>query len=243
MTNLVSEDSLVADSVKFGINVVVMEKVTIKDGASIGNNVVIYPNTVIGENVTIYDNAVLGRKPQGAGNLVRPLKDTYGPLIIGDNCVIGVGAVLYTGTTIGHNTLIADLASIREECVIGEFVVIGRMVTILYNTKVGNRCRLIDGCHLTGDMVVEEDVFIGPNACSANDNYLGRHERSSMVWKGPTIRRGASIGENATLLPGVEIGERAVVGAGTVVTRNVPPGKIVMGVPARVVKDVPPDWV
>jgi len=92
-------------------------------------------------------------------------------------------------------------------------------------------------------MVIEENVFIGPHVCTANDNYLGRHERSSIVWKGPTIRRGASIGENATLLPGVEIGERAVVGAGTVVTRNVSPKKIVMGVPAKVVKNVSPDWV
>lgn len=146
--------------------------------------------------------------------------------------------VLYVGSIIGKNTLICDLSSVREGCELEESVVLGRGVMINYNTRIGKRSRIMDSCHLTGEMVIEEDVFISTHVCTANDNYMGRSEKSIIERKGPCIRRGASIGLNATILPGVEIGEGAVVGAGSVVTKDVPARKVVMGVPARIVKDV-----
>ena len=76
---------------------------------------------------------------------------------------------------------------------------------------------------------------------TTNDNFMGRTERRQAELRGPTIRRGARVGGGAILCPGVEIGEEAFVGAGAVVTKDVPPRKIVVGNPARVLRDVPPD--
>ena len=83
-------------------------------------------------------------------------------------------------------------------------------------------------------MVVEDDVFIGPEATTSNDKYMSRDP--SFRLSGPVLRRGCSVGANATLLPGVEVGEGAVVGAGAVVVRDVPAGVTVVGNPAREVK-------
>ncbi len=220
----VASSAVIMDGVRFGRNV------------RIGHGVVIYPFTEIGNDVTVWDGAVLGRPPQGAGNLARQPRDDLPPLRIGDSCVIGACAVVYRGTTVGRNVLIADLASIREECEIGDYVVIARGVTVNYRTRIGHHTKVMDNTHLTGNMVIEDHVFISVLVSSTNDNTMGVHD-SGLVPKGPIVRRGARIGASAVLLPGVEVGAYAVVGAGAVVTRDVPPRKVVMGVPARVVRD------
>jgi acetyltransferase-like isoleucine patch superfamily enzyme len=100
----------------------------------------------------------------------------------------------------------------------------------------------MDLTHITGCMVIEDHVFIGPGVMTTNDNSMGRKGHGSLDQIfGPVVRRGAAIGGNCTLLPGVEIGELAIVGVGAVVTRSVPPRVVAMGVPARVIKDVPED--
>jgi acetyltransferase-like isoleucine patch superfamily enzyme len=88
-------------------------------------------------------------------------------------------------------------------------------------------------------MTVEDHVFIAPGVYTTNDNFMGRTAERFKYRKGPTIRHGARIGANTTLLPGIEIGREAFVAAGSVVTRNVPPATLVMGVPARLVRSVP----
>jgi len=128
------------------------------------------------------------------------------------------------------------LASIRENNVVGNNVIIGRLVMIEYFTKIGDNVKIQTGSHITGDSVVEDWVFFGDEVSTANDNTMGRG--TSADHKGFTAKRGARIGSNATLLPGVVIGENAIVAAGSVVTRDVPDKKIVMGVPARIVRDV-----
>jgi UDP-2-acetamido-3-amino-2,3-dideoxy-glucuronate N-acetyltransferase len=82
-------------------------------------------------------------------------------------------------------------------------------------------------------------VFVAPCVVTTNDNFMGRTEKRHELIAGPTIRRGARIGGGAILCPGIEIGEEAFVGAGAVVTKNVPPRVIVVGNPARVLRDVP----
>ncbi|MDT7582357.1 MAG: hypothetical protein QOK35_3673, partial [Pseudonocardiales bacterium] len=82
---------------------------------------------------------------------------------------------------------------------------------------------------------------IAPRVITTNDNFMGRTERRHALRRGPTIRRGARVGAGAVLCPGVEIGEEAFVGAGAVVVRDVPPGVVVVGNPARVLRDVPSD--
>src|SRR5438034_3509182 len=93
--------------------------------------------------------------------------------------------------------------------------------------------------YITASSTVEDNVFIAPCVVTTNDNFMGRTERRHELIKGPTIRRGARIGGGAILCPGIEIGEEAFVGAGAVVTKDVPPRAIVVGNPARVLRDVP----
>jgi acetyltransferase-like isoleucine patch superfamily enzyme len=193
---------------------------------------VLYPGARVGRNVTIYENSVLGRPPQSAGNLTRKPKTNLAPLEIGDNCVIGACAILYGGSSFGKNVLVGDLASVREECTVGDFVVLARGVTVNYGARIGARTKIMDQSHITGGAIIEEDCFISTHVAMSNDNSIGRNRKPKL--DPPIIRRGVGIGLNATLLPGVEIGEYSVVGAGSVVTRDVPPRSIAMGVPARV---------
>ena len=95
--------------------------------------------------------------------------------------------------------------------------------------------------YITAYSTLEESVFIAPCVVTTNDNFMGRTERRHELIKGPTIRRGARIGGGAILCPGIEIGEEAFVGAGAVVTKDVPPRVVVVGNPARVLRDVPDD--
>jgi len=133
--------------------------------------------------------------------------------------------------------MIGDFVSIREHNIIGDKTIIGRLISMEPRTVIGQRVRTAAVTHLTSDMIIEDDAFIGSHISTTNDNQMGRG--IARVYKGPHIKRGARVGSNATLLPGVVIGEEAVVAAGAVVTRDVPDRKIVMGVPAKVVRDVP----
>jgi acetyltransferase-like isoleucine patch superfamily enzyme len=92
--------------------------------------------------------------------------------------------------------------------------------------------------YVTAYTVIEDDVFFGPCAMTTNDHTMGRHPKRTAL-SGATLRRACRIGGGAVLVPGVEIGEEAFVAAGAVVTADVPPRKVVMGVPARLVRDVP----
>lgn len=228
--------------VEFGANVVVNATATIGPGTQIGAGTCIYPGTTIGRNVAVLENSVLGRPtltPAAGETVKRVLPDDISPLAIGDDTVIGACVVLYRGSTVGRRCIICDLVSIREQCVIQDDVLLGRAVMIQVNTEIGERTKIMDSCHLPGDMIVGADVFLSTHVCGASENTLGR-ETAVDAWAGPRIRDRAYIGANATLLPQIEIGEDAVVGAGSVVTRDVPARQLVIGVPARVVRGVEP---
>lgn len=233
---MIHSTAQLGSDLKLGHNVVIMENVQIGECVSLGHNVVIHAGTIIGDGVDIQDNAVIGRQPKSGASSTRRVKKNLPGLEIGTEVVIGTGVILYAGTKIGRRAMIADLASIREGCVIGESAIIGRATTVELQTTVGARSIIQTACHLTGNMIIEEDVFFGAEVTCTNDLYMGRTE---VVYKGPHVRKGARVGSNSTLMPGVIIGIDAVVGAGAVVTRDVPDFMIVMGVPARVVKEVP----
>ena len=224
---------------RLGKNVVIAPGALVEEDVVLGNNVVVHADVVIRHGTTVFDNAVLGRPPQVAGIIQRAPNPNLGRLEIGENCVIGAGAVIYVGTSIGDNTLIGDLTCIREECRIGNQVVIGRGVMLNYNIEVRDRARIMDSSHFGGDMVVEEDAFVGPHVSSANDNTIGL--RSNPIRQGPRICRGASIGVGAILLAAITIGEQAIIGAGAVVLTDIPPRTIAVGLPAKIQGDVPPD--
>lgn len=229
----------IAPDVAIGAHVVLGAGVRIGSGSVLGNGCVLHEGTVIGAGVRIFDNSVLGRVPQRVASMTRSLPAQLAPLTIGDGCVVGACAVLYRGTTIGEATLIGDLASIREECSVGANSVIARLVSVNYGARIGRRVKIMDNCHITGNMLIEDGVFISVLVSTTNDNAMDRRHHATGDFSGPRILRGASIGAAATILPGITVGEYAMVGAGAHVCRPVPPRKVVVGSPARVVRDVP----
>jgi len=228
----------VADGVELGTYVHIGANVSIGKGCRIGNFVVVHDDTEVGENVVIGDNTVIGKSPMRA--YISTLKEKkLPPAVISDGCMIGSSVAVYRGSKIGQGGMIADLASVREEVEIGKFTIVGRGVAIENDTRVGNYVKLETDAYITAHTIIEDRCFIAPMVATSNDNFLGRTEERFKHTKGPHIRRGARVGTNATILPGITLGEDAVVAAGSVVTKDVPPRKIVAGVPAGVLKDTP----
>jgi acetyltransferase-like isoleucine patch superfamily enzyme len=198
--------------------------------------VTVYWNVIIDNDVQVFENCVIGKPPTPSKAMSRKVLPGDVTLIKA-RTILCPGVVVYSGTRIGQDCLLADHACVRENCRIEDGVILGRHVTVNYDTTIGYDTKVMDGTHLTGGMVIEDHVFISVGVNTANENSMDRDEDFKLA--GPIVRRGARIGAGAILLPGVEIGENAVVGAGAVVTHNVPPRVVVMGAPARIVRDVP----
>ena len=147
-------------------------------------------------------------------------------------------AIVFAGSTIGAGCILGDQSCVRERVAIADDVVVGRGALVENDTTIGSGTRIQAEAYITAYSTLEEDVFIAPCVVTTNDNFMGRTEKRKALMKGPTIRRGARVGGGAILLPGVEIGEEAFVGAGAVVTKDVPARKVVVGSPARVLRDV-----
>jgi UDP-2-acetamido-3-amino-2,3-dideoxy-glucuronate N-acetyltransferase len=142
-------------------------------------------------------------------------------------------AAIVESSRIGDRTRIWAFAHILPGAKIGEDCNICDHVFIENDVVIGNRVTVKCGVQLWDGLAVEDDVFIGPNATFTNDTFP-RSKKHPEKYKRTVIRRGASIGANATILPGIEIGRNAMVGAGAVVTRSVPPNAVVVGNPARI---------
>jgi len=216
----------------------VEEGVVLGNEVEIGPFVVVYAGTSLGDGVRVGAHSVLGQRPVKAKSSTLKITELPG-LTVGSGTTIGVGAVIYAGTTIAKDCFIADNAQVRERCEIGERVIVGHSATVENDCKVGNRTRLQTGSYITAHSVLEEDIFIAPMVTTTNDNYMGRTEVRHAATKGVTAKKGSRIGGNAVILPGVTIGQEAMVAAGAVVTKDVPPYAKVMGIPARVVGDTP----
>jgi acetyltransferase-like isoleucine patch superfamily enzyme len=226
-----------------GVNIA--DGVVVGGDTYVGHGVTLYPGVQIAAGCVVMDGAAIGRIPISNASTTRPIQSAFGTVTIGSGTIVGANSVLYTDVHLGQQVLIGDLASIREGCSVGNRAIIGRGVMMLYNCAVGAFTRVQDQAHLVGDMRIEEHVFIGMQVVTTNDNdvYLRRFGLATPTASGgPAIRRYAAVGAGATLLPGVEIGEGALVAAGAVVTRDVAPWTIVAGVPAQVMRPVPPDW-
>jgi acetyltransferase-like isoleucine patch superfamily enzyme len=204
----------------------------------VGDNVVIYPGTVIGDGCRIADNAVVGKQPSLSPRSTAS-REELPPLELGAGTVVSTGAVVFAGTKIGERVIVGDQACVRERCLIGDDVVVGRGSLVENDTTVGSLTKIQADAYITAYSTLEENVFIAPCVVTTNDNYMGRTEKRHELMRGPTIRRGARVGGGAILLPGVEIGEEAFVGAGAVVLENVAPRTVVVGNPARVLRQVP----
>jgi len=151
--------------------------------------------------------------------------------VYGRNCIIAETA------QIGEHTRVGNFVFIRDHSVIGRHCVIGSFVDIEGDVRVGDFVSLQSGCYLTRGVVIEDEVFCGPRVVTLNDKRIS-HRRPAQTFtrEAPRLLRAARIGGGAVLCPGVTIGENALVGAGSVVTRDVPPGTTAVGMPARMLK-------
>ena len=190
----------------------------------------VHAGTVVGEGCSFGAFAVVG-KP-GRGDLP--------PLELGRGCSIGAHAVLLAGSVLGDDVIVGDQAFVRERVTIGAGSRIGRGASVENDVTIGERVSIQTDVNITAHSVVEDDVFVGPGVTTTNDDTMGRHAPGVGV-RGPTLKRASRIGGGAVLCPGVVIGEEAFVSAGAVVTRDVAPRAVVMGVPARQVRRVPDD--
>jgi UDP-2-acetamido-3-amino-2,3-dideoxy-glucuronate N-acetyltransferase len=213
------------------------------DGAKLGQDVtlgahvVIHDGVEVGDGCTIQDLAVLGKPPVLAPTSTAS-REPPGALILEKGVMVGCGAVVFAGARIGERAIIGDQAHVREGATVGPETVIGRASAIGNAARLGARVRVQTNVWLTSYSVVEDDVFIGPGVVTTNDDAMARGGPGYEL-EGPTLRRACRVGGGVVLAPGVEIGEEAFVAAGAVVTKNVPARTLVMGVPARVVREVP----
>ena len=208
--------------------------------AEIAPTAVVFPGTIVGEGCRILDGAVVGKQPSLSPRSTAA-REELPPLELGAGTVVSTGAIVFAGTRVGERVIIGDQACVRERCELGEDVVIGRGALVENDTTIGALTKVQAMAYITAYSTIEEHVFIAPCVQTTNDNFMGRTEKRHALRKGPTIRRGARIGGGAVLCPAIEIGEEAYVGAGAVVVRDVAPRVVVVGNPARVLRDVPDD--
>jgi acetyltransferase-like isoleucine patch superfamily enzyme len=201
---------------------------------------VIHARVEIGEGCVIEECAVLGKRPRlRASSSARTAAQdaSPAPLVLQAGATICFGAVVYAGASIGRDVIVGDQTQIRERANVGAESVVGRGSSIDFDVTVGQRVVIQTGVYVTGGTVVEDDVFVGPGVITTNDDSMGRHPRGERL-VGAVLRRACRVGGGAVLVPGVEVGEEAYVAAGAVVTRDVPPRGVAMGVPARVIREV-----
>jgi acetyltransferase-like isoleucine patch superfamily enzyme len=213
------------------------EHVKIGDDVSFGAHVTVHAGTVIGDGCTIEDGAVLGKRPRLARHSCAGGAPVDG-LRLGRRVTVCAGAIVFAGASLADDAILGDQSFVRERTTVGAGSVVGRGSVLDNDVRVGARVRIQTNVYITAGSVVEDDVFVGPGACTTNDDTMSRHDGAYEL-RGATLRRACRIGGGSVLVPGVEVGEEAFVAAGAVVTRDVPPRAVVVGVPARVVREVP----
>jgi len=189
-----------------------------------------YGKNKIGKNAQIFEPVILGfpsREFLG--------KTEYPGTTIGDNAILRTGTIIYCNVILGNNFSSGHNVLIRENTTIGNNTAIGTSSVIEGTCTIGDNCRIQSMVFIPTNTEIGNDVFIGPNAVLTNDRYppTGKPEL-----KGPVLENNVTIGANVTILPFVRVGEGAAVAAGSVITSDVPPGMLAIGVPARI-RDLP----
>ena len=184
---------------------------------------------IVGARSVIDDGAVVGELYAGWQQ----------PTVIGEDCHIRRNSIIFTDTVLGDGTTTGIGVVIREHTRTGRDCVIGTMTIIEGNSDIGDQVIVQSDVFIPTMTKIGSRVFIGPRVVMTNDSYPLRR-RAEYVASGPVLSDDVTIGANSTLLPGVRIGEGAIVAAGAVVTRDVPPWSLALGVPARI-RDLPED--
>lgn len=232
-----------------GNNCSISSGVVLPRSVKIGNNCVIGPNAVLFDNVELGDNCII----EGNVTLGHPLSGYYCDVnyhnpstVLGNNCVVRTNSVVYCGVKMSDKVRTGTNCIVREYCEIGAESIVGTLVQVENNTKIGHRVSIETGAHITARAVIEDDIFIGPHVVTTNDNAMLRpiDVRKGMAasLKGSHIKTGCRIGANAIFLPGLTIGRNVVVAAGSIVTKDIPDNAVVLGAPAKVMKETSPEF-
>jgi acetyltransferase-like isoleucine patch superfamily enzyme len=190
---------------------------------------IVHPNVLLGEGVVLEPGVIVGLPPRGR----RP-----GELVthVGAGSVVRAHTVIYAGATLGERVQTGHGAMIREDNVLGDGCSVGTHAVLEPGNRVGRDTRIHSQCFLE-QVTVGDRVFLGPAVVFTDDPHPACPRYLDCV-RGAVVEDDVSIGGNCTLLPGVRIGARSLVGAGSVVTADVPADSVVVGNPARVVKRV-----
>jgi len=235
MDHQISRNAVLGKNLDIGRNVV------IEDGAILGNNVSVKDNVIIRSRAIVGDNAIIGYRD------IKPGQETSAEPAateIGENVRIRSGSVIYVGTRIGHDSMVGNNSVLRENTIVGHDTYIGSLTAVEGDTKIGNYVGIHTQCHITKFCDIGDYTFIAPLFVGANDQAMS-HMRAThgQGLIGFSTERYVRIAVGVTVLPGVHFGEGCIVAAGSVVTKDVPAYKVVLGVPARVVKDAPREEV
>jgi acetyltransferase-like isoleucine patch superfamily enzyme len=197
---------------------------------TIPETVRILPNVELGEGATIGEFVIIGEPPRGRapGDL---------PTIIGDNATIRSHTVIYAGNRIGDSFATGHGVAIREENTIGDDVSIGTHSVIEHHVTIGNGVRIHSCAFVPEWTILEDGAWLGPHVVLTNTLHP-LCPLAKQCMRGPRIRAGAKVCAGACVLPDVEIGEMALVGAGAVVTQDVPPRAVAVGVPLETKKTI-----
>jgi acetyltransferase-like isoleucine patch superfamily enzyme len=193
----------------------------------VSKHAIIHPGVNLGKNCVIEEFAIIGVPPKGYASGVLET-------VIGDNATVRSHTVIYAGNKIGNNFQTGNKANIRELNEIGDDVSIGTLTVIEHHIKIASRVRIHTQVFIPEYSILEEGCWVGPNVVFTNAKYPVSPEVKNNL-QGPRICRFAILGANSTLLPGITIGEYALIGAGSVVTRDIARKAVVVGNPARVI--------
>ena len=197
-------------------------------GNRISSTVIILPNVEIGQNIIIEDYCIIGV----------PFREYNGEkTIIGDNSIIRSHTVIYAGNIIGNNFQTGNKANIRELNSIGDNVSIGTLSVIEHHVQIDNNVRIHSQAFIPEYSTLKEGCWIGPNVVFTNALYPNSKNAKETL-QGAIVEENAIVGANCTILPGIRIKQESLIGAGSVVTKDVSKRSVVVGNPARPINSI-----
>lgn len=213
--------------------------ITISDGCRILAGAIIYGGVSLRQGAVVEEYSVLG-KPEFGYAVGHMYDGTGAETVIGTGVIIRGGAVIYADCTIDTESTVGHRTLLRTGVKVGKHTQLAHGLTVERQTVIGDYVRCSPLSHITSSVVLEDRVFLGAGVLTINDKgMIWKTERLQPELRPPYFEYGAKVGSGAVIAAGVRIGREALVGSGSVVMRDIPPGTIAFGVPARIRGDMP----